>query len=177
MTILLDAEADAAALRRPLTEAVGALDRTLPLFHVRTLEEKLGLSLGQGRLLAWLVGVFALLALVLAATGLYGVVSYATQARTREFGIRFALGAAPGSVRRMVLSRGARLAVVGLGAGLAVAVAASRLAAPLLFGVSPLDPFSYAAAALLLAAAVLTASAVPAERAARVDPMAALRNE
>ena len=177
MTILLDTRIGAEALRRPLAEAVGGLDRTLPLFHVRTLEEKLGLALGQGRLLAWLVGVFALLALALAATGLYGVVSYATQARTREFGIRFALGAAPGSVRRIVLSRGARLAAVGLVAGLAAALAASRLATPLLFGVSPVDPLSFAAAALLLAAAVLTASAVPAERAARVDPMTALRSE
>jgi putative ABC transport system permease protein len=177
MTILLDAATDAAALRKPLAEAVGALDAELPLFHVRTLEDKLGLSLGQGRLLAWLVAAFALLALLLAATGLYGVVSYATQARTREFGIRLALGAQPGSVRRLVLSRGARFALVGLAAGLAAAGATSRLAAPLLYGVSPLDPISYVLAAAILGAAVLAASAVPAERAARVDPMTALRSE
>ena len=179
MMLLLDSAAgvDPAALRKPLADAVGALDAELPLFHVRTLEDKLGLSLGQGRLLAWLVGAFAVLALVLAATGLYGVVSYATQARTREFGIRLALGAQAGSVRRLVLSRGVRFAAAGLAAGLAAAAALTRFAAPLLFGISPFDPASYLVAAAILGGAVLAASAVPAERAARVDPMTALRTE
>ena len=179
MTIVLDASGDAGAeaLRKPLAEVVGGLDAELPLFHVRSLEQKLGLALGQGRLLAWLVGAFALLALTLAATGLYGVVSYATQARTREFGIRFALGAQAGSVRRLVLRRGGWLAAAGLAIGLAGAAAATRLAAPLLYDVSPLDPLSFAIASAILAAAILGASAVPAERAARVDPMKALRSE
>jgi predicted permease len=176
MTVLLEAP-NADGLRKPLAEAVSALDAGLPLFHVRTLEEKLGLSLGQGRLLAWLVGTFAGLALLLSATGLYGVVSYATQARTREFSIRIALGAPAGSLRRLVLSRGARLALLGIAAGLAAAAAASRLADRLLYGVSPLDPWSFLAAAGILGAAVLAASALPAERAARVDPMAALKSE
>ena len=177
MTILLDAKTDPAALARPLAAAVAGLDAGLPLFHVRTLPEKLSLSLGQSRLIAILVGAFGLLALLLSATGLYGVVSYATQARTREFGIRMALGARKGHVRKLVLRRGARLAMLGLGAGLLAAAAASRLAEQLLFGVSPLDPLSYAAAGIVLAAAVLAASTVPAERAARVAPMTALRTE
>ena len=176
LTILLEGP-NAEALRKPLADAVAGLDAELPLFHVRTLEDKVGLSLGQSRLLAWLVAAFAALALALAVTGLYGVVSYATQARTREFGIRLALGARAGSVRRLVLSRGAQLAVVGLAGGLAVASAASRLAAPLLYGVSAFDPASYLIAAAILAAAILAASAIPAERAARVDPMKALRSE
>jgi predicted permease len=178
MTILIDAAAASTeALRRPLADAVAGLDSSLPLFHVRTLEEKLGLALGQGRLLAWLVGAFAGLALLLSATGLYGVVSYATQARTREFGIRLALGAQTASLRRLVLSRGARLALLGSAAWLAAAASISRLADQLLFGVSPLDPVSFLAAGAILGAAVLAASAVPAERAARIDPMTALRSE
>ncbi len=177
MTILIDAATDPAALARPLAAAVAGLDAGLPLFHVRTLPEKLGLALGQSRLIAILVGAFGALALLLSATGLYGIVSYATQARTREFGIRMALGARKAHVRRLVLRRGSGIAVVGLATGLAGAAAASRLAAELLFGVTPLDPLSYAAAGAVLSAVVLLASAVPAERAARVDPMTALRTE
>ncbi len=177
MTILLDAGTDPASLVRPLTQAAAGLDAGLPFFHVRTLEEKLGLALGQSRLIAILVGAFGALALLLSATGLYGVVSYATQSRTREFGIRLALGAQKTHVRGLVIGRGSRIAILGLSTGLAGAAAASRLATHLLFGVSPLDPLSYAAAAAILAAAVLAASAVPAERAARADPMTALRSE
>ena len=177
MTILVDAAADPAALARPLAAAVAGLDAGLPLFHVRTLPEKLGLALGQSRLIAILVGAFGALALLPSATGLYGVVSYATQARTREFGIRMALGARKAHVRKLVLARGARIAVLGLGAGLVAAAAATRLAATLLFGVSPLDPVSFAAAAAVLAAAVLAAGTIPAERAARIEPMTALRSE
>jgi putative ABC transport system permease protein len=177
MTLLLTTEGDPAALQRPLSRAVAELDPSLPLFHVRTLNEKIGASMGQGRLIALLVGAFAGFGLLLSATGLYGVVSYATQARTREFGIRLALGAQAGSVRRLVLSRGARLAAFGLAAGLAAAAGASRLASEFLYGVTPLDPLSYLAAAATLGAAVLAASAAPARRAARVDPMRALRSE
>jgi predicted permease len=177
MTIVLSTDGDAAALQRPLVEALASMDAGLPLFHVRTLSDKLGLSLGQGRLLALLVATFAGLALLLAAAGLYGVVSYATQTRTREFGIRLALGASARSVRGLVLSRTGAITLAGLGAGLAVAAAASRLAAQLLFGVSPLDPLSYLAAAALLGAVALAASAVPARRASRVPPSISLRSE
>ena len=178
MTLIVEAaNGDAAALQRPLQAIVAGLDPALPLFHVRTLSEKLGLALGQTRVIAALVGVFAALALLLAAAGLYGVVSYATQRRTREFGIRLALGASAGSVRRLVLSKTGRLAVAGLAVGLGAAAAASRLASHLLFGVSPWDPVSYAAAAVLLAAAALAASVLPARRAGRVDPMTSLRSE
>jgi predicted permease len=177
MTILLTTDGDPAALRRPLSRVVAGLDPNLPLFHVRTLEEKIGASMGQGRLIALLVGAFAGLGLLLSATGLYGVVSYATQARTREFGIRLALGAQASNVRGLVLSRGASLAIFGLAAGLAAAAALSRLASQFLYGVTALDPLSYAAAAAILGAAVLIASAAPAGRAAKVDPIRALRSE
>lgn len=177
MTLLLTTGEDPAALQRPLSRVVAELDPSLPLFHVRTLTEKIGASMGQGRLIALLVGAFAGFGLLLSATGLYGVVSYATQARTREFGIRLALGAQASSVRRLVLSRGARLAAFGLAAGLAAASFASRLAAEFLYGVTPLDPLSYLLAAAILGAAVLAASAAPARRAAKVDPIRALRSE
>jgi len=178
MTILLEAsQGDAAALQKPLAAMVAELDPGLPLFHVRTLTEKLRLALGQGRLLAWLVGAFAGLALLLAATGLYGAVSFATQMRTREFGIRLALGAKRGDVRGLVLGHTARLAAAGAAAGLAIAVLTGRLVAALLYGVSPLDPVSYTAALAVLGAAVFAASALPARRATRVDPMTALRSE
>jgi ABC-type antimicrobial peptide transport system permease subunit len=178
MTLVLEAvHGDGAALQRPLQAIVAELDPALPLFHVRTLSEKLGLALGQTRVIASLVGVFAALALLLAAAGLYGVVSYATQRRTREFGIRLALGASAASVRRLVLSKTGRLAAAGVVLGLGAAATASRLASHLLFGISPWDPFSYAAAAALLAGAALAASALPARRAGRVDPMTSLRSE
>jgi predicted permease len=125
MTLVLSAErGDATALQRPLQAIVAALDPGLPLFHVRTLSEKLGLALGQTRVIAGLVGVFGALALLLAAAGLYGVVSYATQRRTREFGIRLALVASAASVRRLVLSKTGRLAAAGLVLGLAAAAGA-----------------------------------------------------
>ncbi len=177
MTILLEARGDPAALQRPLETLVAGIDPGLPLFHVRTLKEKLGLSLGQGRLLAQLVGAFGALALLLSAAGLYGVVSYVTQLRTREFGIRMALGAQTSDVGGLVLRRGARIAAVGLAVGLLAAAATSRLAAQLLFAVSPLDPLSYGAAAAVLATAVLLASVLPARRASRISPTEALRSE
>jgi len=177
MTILLTTDGDPAALARPLSHAVAELDPSLPLFHLRTLDEKVAASMGQGRLIALLVGAFAGLGLLLSATGLYGVVSYATDARTREFGIRLALGAQARNVRSLVLSRGAGLATFGLAAGLVAAAAVSRLATRFLYGVTPLDPLSYAAAGAILGAAVLIASAAPARRAAKVDPIRALRSE
>jgi predicted lysophospholipase L1 biosynthesis ABC-type transport system permease subunit len=178
MTILLEArDGDAAALQQPLARMVADLDPGLPLFRVRTLNEKVRLAMGQGRLLAWLVGVFAGLALLLAATGLYGVVSYATQMRTREFGIRLALGARTSDVRGLVLGHTARIAAWGLLAGIAAATLASRFVGALLYGVSPLDPASYLAAAALLGVSMLVAGALPARRATRVDPMTVLRSE
>jgi len=177
MTVVLAGSGDAAVLQRPLTALVSGLDAGLPLFHVRTLAEKTGLASGEARLLALLVAAFAGIALALAAAGLYGVVSYSTQTRTREFGIRAALGATAGSLRRLVLSRSGRLALGGLAAGLAAAAGLSRLTSQLLFGVSPLDPPSYLAAAAVLGATVLVASALPARRAGRADPMTSLRSE
>jgi putative ABC transport system permease protein len=123
-----------------------------------------------------LVGIFAVLALLLAAIGLYGVTSYSVDQRTRELGIRVALGAQRREVLRLVLSQGARLAVAGLVAGTVAALALTRFMATLLFGVGARDPLTFAAVGLLLLAVSLVASFVPAHRATRVDPVIALRS-
>jgi putative ABC transport system permease protein len=126
---------------------------------------------------SYLIGTFAGLALVLATIGLYGLISFSVSQRTRELGIRVALGAQREDILRLVLGHGVRLALIGLGAGLVVALALSRLMRTLLFGVSAADPVSYAAAAVLLAIVALAACYIPARRAMRVDPVIALRHE
>lgn len=177
MTILARTGANPAAAAVTLASAVSDLDSQLPLFRVRTLSDQLGATLGQERLLALFASAFSALALLLAAAGLYGVIAYATQARTREFGIRTALGARPADVRRLVLEQGARIWLPALCLGLGLAALGGRLLSRLLFGVTPLDPLSYAAAALILATAVFVAAAIPAHRATRVNPMDALKSD
>jgi ABC-type antimicrobial peptide transport system permease subunit len=135
----------------------------------------MGLSLFPSRLAASLLGGFGVLALVLAAIGVYGVVAYSVSQRTREIGIRMALGARPGDVLRMVLRQGMVLAAAGLVVGLVGAVAATRLLESLLYEVSATDVGTYTAVSLLLTAVVFVACVVPAWRAARVDPVRALR--
>jgi putative ABC transport system permease protein len=122
-----------------------------------------------------LVGVFALLALVLAAVGLYGVTSYAVAQRTHELGIRLALGAQPTDVLRIVLGQGARLVVAGLAVGTAASLALTRLMTGLLFGIGARDPLTFAGVGVLLALVSLVACYIPARRAMRVDPVVALR--
>ena len=124
-----------------------------------------------------LIGAFAGVALLLAALGIFGVMSYAVIQRYREIGIRVALGAHPADVRRMVLGRAFALVAIGVGAGLLGAVALSRTIASLLFNLSPTDPLTLGGVALLLAAVALLASYLPARRATRVDPLVALRSE
>ena len=136
-----------------------------------------GRALLLPRLSAQFAGVFGALAVVLSIIGLYGVMSYVVNQRTREIGIRMALGARPTTIAGMVLRGGMRLAVVGLGLGLALALAATRLLTGVLYGVQPADPATYASVALLLAAVAATACLVPAHRATRVDPLIALRSE
>jgi len=158
-------------------EAIRQLDPDLPVYAAGRLHDRVQASLGETRSIAILVGLFGLVALMLAVVGLYGVLAQAVAHRTREFGIRLALGAAPGDVVGAVLGRGLRLSAIGLAAGLALAAAALRLIRGLLFGVGMLDAPTLAAIGAVLLAVALGASYVPARRAVNADPLAALRAE
>jgi ABC-type antimicrobial peptide transport system permease subunit len=149
----------------------------VPLVRINTMDGILSRSMAAPRVYATLLGAFASLALALAAVGSYGLVSYTVSQRTHEMGIRLALGAARGEIIRLVLTRGLALAVIGTIIGVAVALATTRLLAGLTAGVQPTDPLPFAIATLVLLAAALIASYLPARRAARVDPMTALRTE
>jgi len=156
---------------------VAALDPEIPLFDVRTLEEHIGVSLFLQRMAATLLSIFGLLALLLAALGLYGVMAYAVSQRTREMGIRVAVGATQGNVLKLILGQGLTLAVIGVVGGLIIALAVTRLSAHLLYGVSATDPVTFTGIALLLLGVALMASYFPAWRATKIDPITALRME
>ncbi|HEX8273303.1 MAG TPA: ADOP family duplicated permease [Longimicrobiaceae bacterium] len=177
LTLLVRAEGDARPLADALRREVAALDRDLPVYRVQTLAQYRRESASEARTGAVLVGMFGGLALLLATVGLYGAMSFAVGQRTREIGVRVALGARGADVVRLFLRRGARLAATGMAVGLVLSLAAGRLLSGILYGVSPLDLPTLASAALLLGAAALLASYLPARRATRVEPMAALRAE
>lgn len=160
-----------------LRAAIREIDSGMPLYNVRTLAEHVNRSLYLDRLRAELIGYLAALALVLAAIGIYGVVSFMVAERTREVGIRLALGARPSAVLGMVLGSGARLAVIGLIVGLVLSTWLSRLVASDLFGITTTDPLTMVGACVVLMAVVLLATFVPARRATRIDPMLALRGD
>ncbi|HKG90973.1 MAG TPA: ABC transporter permease [Gemmatimonadaceae bacterium] len=169
------------ALAGPVRDAVRALDPAQPVYGVRTMDELLSRSLSQRRFQLWLLGAFAGAALLLAALGVYAVVSHAVAQRAHEIGVRVALGAGRADVMRLVLGRGMAPVAVGLAAGLLGALALTRLLphllGRLLYETSPTDPAALAAAALLLAGAALAATWLPSRRATRVDPTAVLRGE
>ncbi len=167
------APATLAALRRE----VAALESALPLMNPMPLTEAMDTSLLPQRLVATVAGLFGLLGLALAAVGIFGLVSYAVTQRTHEFGVRIALGAQSVDVLKLVLGQGLRLALVGVGVGLGGAFLLTRFLTSLLFGVSAVDPLTYAGVALLLFVVTLAACYVPARRATKVDPMVALRYE
>ena len=177
MTLHVRAAGDPAGLVAAVRGEIRGLERNLPATDIRPLTEQISRSLFPARMGAALLGVFGLIALLLATVGLYGVMSYAVARRTRELGVRMALGAQPGDVLRLVLREGMTLIAAGVGLGLAGALAVTRLLASFLYGVSTTDPATFAGLAALLAAVALLASLIPARRAARVDPMVALRQE
>jgi putative ABC transport system permease protein len=177
MTLHVRSAMEAQALFAAMRREVQALDPQLPVYNLKTLAEQKDGSLYPERMAAALLTLFGLLALLLATIGFYGVLSYLVTQRTRELGIRLALGAQRRDVLRLVVGQGLRLTFVGLLLGLAAAIALTRLLEKLLFGVSPTDPFTFAVVALLLAMVALAACWVPARRAAKVDPIMALRHE
>ena len=169
--------ADPQALLPAIREVVGQVNADLPLFNVTTQSVQIDRLLFQERLVARLAGFFGVLALVLACIGLYGLLSYEVSRRTREIGIRMALGAQPESVLRLVLRQGIALAIVGAALGIGVALGVMRYLASMLFNVRASDPLTMIAAAGLLVLVALAACHIPARRATRVDPMVALRYE
>ena len=174
---VIHAQGDAAALVPSLRAELRGVDANLPLFDIRLMEERLAGSMAQRQLSTVLLAAFAGVALTLAAIGIYGVLAYAVRQRTREIGIRMALGAGRGQILRLVIGQGMTLALAGLALGVLGAAAATRLLERLLFGVTPHDPATFIAVAVLLAAVALLACWIPARRATRVDPMTALRYE
>jgi len=168
---------DASRLAPAVRGAVRELDPTLTLFNVQTLEDQIQQSLQPQKMVVVLLAVFGALALMLAAIGLYGVGSYAVAQRTREIGVRMALGAQPSSVLSLVLGNGMLLVGIGLAVGLVVSYFVAGAMAALIVGVNPHDPLTFAATPVLLAVIALVASYVPARRATRIDPLLALRTE
>jgi predicted permease len=177
MNIVLRTTQAPNALAGTIHQAVGSLDPSLPIEKLRSMDDVFGEAIGRPRLLAQLLGIFAGLAILLAAIGSYGVLSYMVTERGREIGIRMALGADRGSVMRMVLSQGLRLTLIGVTAGLAAAFAMNRVLASLLFGVRPSDPATIASVVTLIGAVALVACYIPARVATRIDPMIVLREE
>jgi predicted permease len=177
MTLVVRTAADVPGLAAAVRAELRRMDAGVPLYQVRTLDQVLSRVVAQPRLRASLVALFAGLAFVLAALGVYGVVSYVVSQRTHEIGVRMSLGAARGDVLRLLLGEGMRPVLAGVVIGLAGAWMASRTLTALLYNVTPGDAASYALAAIGLTLAALVASLVPARRAMRVDPAVALRTE
>jgi len=157
--------------------AIRAVDKDQPIFNVRTMDEIISGVVSAQRLAFILLGIFAFLALTLAAVGIYGVTSYSVSQRTHEIGVRMALGARESDVFRLVVGHGLTLGLVGVGLGVAGALLLTRFLASLLYGIRPTDPLTYLVVSVVLTAVAALASYIPARRATKVDPMEALRYE
>jgi putative ABC transport system permease protein len=177
MIVVMRTEVDPSSMVAAARNVIAGMDKDLPISGVRTLDDYLDHSVAQPHFFSLLLGMFAALALALAAVGLYGVVSYAATQRTHEIGVRMALGAERKEVIRLVVAQGFKLTLMGIALGIAGAFLLTRFLSSLLYGVTSTDPSTFVAVSLLLAAVALLASYMPARRAAQVDPMVALRHE
>ncbi|HWO01896.1 MAG TPA: ABC transporter permease [Blastocatellia bacterium] len=176
-TLVLRTTGEPSEMTSAVRSAMQEIDRDLPLYGIKTVNDVISDSVAPRRLNMLLLGIFAGLAIVLAAVGIYGVISYSVSQRTREIGIRMALGASHSSVLRLVVGEGMILAVIGVATGLVASFFLTRLMSTLLFGVSTTDPVTFVAISLLLTTVSIVASLIPARRAIKVDPMVALRYE
>jgi predicted permease len=177
MTFVVHTAGEPLALTGSVRELIRSLDPNLPIYGVQTMDQVLSESVATRRFSMYLFAAFAAIALGLAAIGIYGVMAQSVTQRVQEIGVRMALGAQPKDILAMILGQGTWLTIVGIVAGLTGAMAVSRFLRALLFGVQPIDPVTYAAVTLVLVAVALFASYIPARRAAKVDPMVALRYE
>ncbi|MES1211068.1 MAG: FtsX-like permease family protein, partial [Acidobacteriota bacterium] len=175
LAVVVRTASDPAAVTAPAAAQVRELDPDLPVYAVKTMEEVLATSSAQPKFYMLLLGGFALIALVLAAVGIYGVIGYTVRQRTQEIGIRMALGATRDRVQRMVVRQGMTLALLGAAAGLAGALVATRWMQSLLYQVSAMDPAIYSTVAAVLVTVAAVASWLPARRAAATEPLLALR--
>jgi putative ABC transport system permease protein len=177
LTVVLRTAGEPLAQAPALRAALMEIDRDQPLVKIRTMEDNMATSVAQPRFRAWLIGIFATMALLLAAVGVHGVMSYTVVHRTSEIGVRVTLGAQPAAIFRTILGQGLKFALMGVGIGLAAGLALGRLMQSFLFGVSAYDPLTFVVVPLVLVVVAAAASFVPACRAIRIDPIAALRYE
>jgi predicted permease len=177
MNVVMRTTLPAESLAPQIRRIVGSMDPTLPIVRLRSMQDVFAASVSRPRFLAQLLGLFAGLALLLAAIGTYGILSYSVSERRREIGIHMALGATRGNVLRMVLGQGFRMTTVGLVAGIAASFVLTRLLQTQLFNVKPTDPATMATVTVFIALVAIVACYIPASRATRVDPMVVLRDE
>ncbi len=177
MSVAIRANSDPAQLATQLRLALRQLDPGIALADLRPMNQIADASVSSQRFTLFLIGLFAALALVLATIGMYGVISYSVSQRMPEFGMRIALGAGPWDLQRLIVGQGLTLSIAGAGIGLLCAAALGRLLASLLYGVSALDPITFAAVAVLALLTTTLACYFPASRATKADPMSSLRSE
>ncbi|PWT92748.1 MAG: hypothetical protein C5B54_03010, partial [Acidobacteria bacterium] len=176
-TLVIQTKSESPAIAKTVQSIVASLDRTIPVSKVKTVEEYLNQSVTEPRFNSVLFGIFAFLSAVLAAIGIYGVISYSVAQQTHEIGIRVALGAAPDQVMKGVVGKGIRVTAIGIFIGIVISVVLSKVISGMLFGVQPYDPFTFIVVIALLTLVALAACAIPARRAMQVNPVLALRHQ